>query len=141
MEVDGKVTGAIDNGLLVFVGISKNDTRQDADYLVDRLLGLRIFPDTQGKLNRNVSAAGGSVLIVPNFTLYGDCGKGRRPSFDLAAGAEQAAILYNYFVERACAGTVPVRTGLFQASMQVYLVNDGPVTLSCDSASSDPVSR
>ena len=141
MEVDGKITSSIDTGLLVFVGISRNDTRQDADYLADRLLGLRIFPDTQGKLNRNVSEAGGSLLIVPNFTLYGDCRKGRRPSFDLAARPEQAAVLYHYFVERARTGAVPVRTGLFQASMQVYLVNDGPVTLSCDSAPSDPVSQ
>ena len=85
VEVEGDITGAIDTGLLVFVAISKNDTPQDADYLTGRLLALRIFPDSQGKLNRNVSDAGGELLIVPNFTLYGDCRKGRRPGFEQAA--------------------------------------------------------
>lgn len=134
MEVEGKIKGAINTGLLVFVAIAKNDTCQDADYLTGKLLALRIFPDSHGKLNRNVSDAGGELLIVPNFTLYGDCHKGRRPSFDQAASPEQAAVLYGYFVERVRSGSVPVETGVFQASMQVYLVNDGPLTLSCDSA-------
>jgi D-tyrosyl-tRNA(Tyr) deacylase len=120
-------------GLLVFLGISRADTAQDADYLAGKLLGLRIFPDEGGKMNRNVEEAGGSLLIVSQFTLYGDCRKGRRPSFDQAAPPEQAQDLYNYFVESAKRGPVPVETGVFQAMMQVHIVNDGPVTILMDS--------
>jgi D-tyrosyl-tRNA(Tyr) deacylase len=105
----------------------------DANYLVDKLVGLRVFPDTQGKMNRNVQEAGGSLLLISQFTLYGDCRRGRRPSFDLAAPPEQAQELYNYFVGRAREGPVPVETGIFQASMKVHLVNDGPVTILMDS--------
>jgi len=108
--------------------------RQDADYLVDKLLGLRIFSDEAGKMNLSITDVNGSLLIVSNFTLYGDCRKGRRPSFDLAAEPEQANNLYQYFVERSRMASTPVETGIFRASMSVYLVNDGPVTLSCDSA-------
>ena len=133
VEVNGQVTGAIGPGLLVLVGIAKTDTGQAAEYLVEKVLGLRIFPDSDGKMNRNVSEAGGSLLVVSQFTLYGDCRKGRRPSFDLAAGAAQAADLYEAFVNSARASGIPVATGVFQASMQVHLVNDGPVTLICDS--------
>lgn len=133
VEVDGQVTGAIGPGLLVLLGIAKTDSEKDAEYLVEKTLGIRIFPDAYGKMNRNVAEAGGSLLVVSQFTLYGDCRKGRRPSFDLAAGPQEAARLYEYFVNRARKGAVPVETGVFQASMQVHLVNDGPVTIVCDS--------
>jgi D-tyrosyl-tRNA(Tyr) deacylase len=124
--------------LLVFLGVAKSDTPADADYLVDKLLGLRIFPDEEGKMNRNVNQAGGALLIVSQFTLYADCRKGRRPSFDHAAPPETALSLYNYFVESAKKGPVPVETGVFQTSMQVHLVNDGPVTIQIDSPGGNP---
>jgi D-tyrosyl-tRNA(Tyr) deacylase len=133
VEVDGQVTGAIGPGLLVLVGIAKADSEGDAEYLVDKVLHLRIFPDSGGKMNLNIAEAGGSLLVVSQFTLYGDCRKGRRPSFDLAASPQQAARLYDYFVNTARKSAVPVETGVFQASMQVHLVNDGPVTIICDS--------
>jgi D-tyrosyl-tRNA(Tyr) deacylase len=115
------------------VGIAKSDTKVDSDYLSDKLLGLRIFPDDGGKMNRNVAEAGGALLVVSQFTLYGDCRKGRRPSFDQAAPPDQALALYNYFVETLRAGPVPVETGIFQAMMEVHLVNQGPVTILIDS--------
>ncbi len=127
-------SGSIGAGLLVFVGIERSDSPSDAEYLVDKMLGLRIFPDNSGRMNRNVSEAGGSVLIVSQFTLYGDCRRGRRPSFDRAAPPEQALALYNHFVEAARKGPVPIETGVFQAMMEVHLVNDGPVTILIDSA-------
>lgn len=132
--IDGATTGAIDAGLLVLVGIARSDTPKEAEYLVDKILGLRIFPDDTGKMNRNVQDAGGSLLLVSQFTLYGDCRKGRRPSFDQAAPPEQAVSLYNYFLELAKRGPVPVEAGVFQADMQVHLVNDGPVTILIDTA-------
>ena len=132
--VDGGTTGAILTGLLVLIGIARSDTQQDAQYLVEKLLSLRIFPDQDGKMNRDLKEAGGSLLLVSQFTLYGDCRRGRRPSFDQAAPPEEAAELYNYFLELARRGPVPVETGVFQATMQVHLVNDGPVTILMDSA-------
>jgi D-tyrosyl-tRNA(Tyr) deacylase len=134
VTVNNGTTGSIRTGLLVFLGVSRTDTVEDADYLTGKLLGLRIFPDADGKMNRNLQQAGGSLLIVSQFTLYGDCRKGRRPSFDRAAPPEQAQDLYNYFVESAKRGPVPVETGVFQAMMQVHIVNDGPVTILMDSA-------
>ncbi len=134
VEVEGRVTGSIGAGLVVLVGIAKTDSLRDADYLVDKILSLRIFSDESGKMNRSVIDVDGSLLIVSNFTLYGDCRKGRRPSFDLAADPERAQELYQYFVSRARESSIMVETGVFRASMSVYLVNDGPVTLSCDSA-------
>jgi D-tyrosyl-tRNA(Tyr) deacylase len=134
VTVGESTTGTIRTGLLVFIGISRSDTPADADYLLDKLLGLRIFPDTEGKMNRRVQEAGGSLLLISQFTLYGDCRRGRRPSFDQAAPPEQAQPLYNHFVARAKLGPVPVETGIFQASMLVSLVNDGPVTILMDSA-------
>ena len=134
VAVNNGTTGSIRLGLLAFLGVSRTDTVEDADYLIGKLLGLRIFPDEDGKMNRNVQEAGGLLLIVSQFTLYGDCRRGRRPSFDQAAPPEQAQDLYNYFVESAKRGPVPVETGVFQASMQVSIVNDGPVTILIDSA-------
>ncbi len=133
VEIDGGCCGSIAAGLLVLVAIAKTDTAADADYLVEKLLGLRIFPDEAGKMNRSVVETGGSLLVVSNFTLYGDCTKGRRPGFDLAASPEDALSLYEYFVQELRARQIPVETGVFQASMAVHLVNDGPVTLVCES--------
>jgi D-tyrosyl-tRNA(Tyr) deacylase len=133
VEVDGRVTGAIGPGLLVLLGIAKTDSEREVAYLVPKVLGLRIFPDKNGKMNCNIREAGGSLLIVSQFTLYGDCRKGRRPSFDLAATPEQAAVLYEYFIGAVRKTGIPVETGVFRAMMQVHLVNDGPVTLICDS--------
>lgn len=133
VTVNDSTAGSIGTGLLVLLGISRDDTTGDADYLVDKLLGLRIFPDDAGKMNRDIRESGGALLIVSQFTLYGDCRRGRRPSFDHAAGPDQAQQLYTYFVESARRGPVPVETGVFQAMMQVYLVNDGPVTILIDS--------
>jgi D-tyrosyl-tRNA(Tyr) deacylase len=101
--------------------------------LLDKLLGLRIFADDAGKMNRSIAESGGALLLVSQFTLYGDCRKGRRPSFDRAAAPEAAQILYEYFVQAARGGPVPVETGVFQAAMEVHLVNDGPVTILLDS--------
>src|SRR5215469_5623821 len=132
--VNQSTTGAIRNGLLVLIGVSKHDTPADADYLVEKLIGLRVFPDEEGKMNCSVQEAEGSLLLVSQFTLYGDCRRGRRPSFDQAAPPEQAVALYNYFLELAKQGPVPVEAGVFQADMQVHLVNDGPVTILIDTA-------
>ena len=133
VEVEARVTGAIGPGLAVLLGIGKADTRADADYLVDKTLSLRIFPDEADKMNRTLVEAGGELLVVSQFTLYADCRKGRRPGFDRAADPGQARALYDYFVERASARSIPVKTGVFQARMDLYLINDGPVTIICDS--------
>jgi D-aminoacyl-tRNA deacylase len=133
VTVNGSTVGSIRNGLVVFLGVASADTTADSDYLLKKLLGLRIFPDEFGKMNRDVSEAGGALLIVSQFTLYADCRRGRRPNFDLAAPPDEAQRLYNYFVESARQAPVPVETGVFQAAMQVSLVNDGPVTLLLDS--------
>jgi D-aminoacyl-tRNA deacylase len=138
VDVDGRCRGSIQAGLLVLVAVAKSDGKAEADYLVDKLLGLRIFADQDGKMNRSVVEVGGGLLVISNFTLYGDCGKGRRPSFDLAAGPEQARSLYDYFVEKLRGSTVPVETGVFQAAMDVHLINDGPVTFLCESRPSGP---
>jgi D-aminoacyl-tRNA deacylase len=132
--VNSSICGSIDTGLLVFIGVSRTDSREDADYLLDKLAGIRIFPDAEGKMNLNIEQAGGSLLLISQFTLYGDCRRGRRPSFDQAAPPEQAGILYDYFVEQARRLPVPVETGIFQETMQVELINQGPVTIWMDSA-------
>ena len=137
VEVDGRCCGSIEAGLLVLVAVAKTDTPADADYLVEKLHGLRIFPDQDGKMNRSVVDVAGGLLVVSNFTLYGDCSKGRRPSFDLAAPPDQARSHYEYFVDQLRLKGVPVETGIFQASMTIHLVNDGPVTLVCDSPAAD----
>jgi D-tyrosyl-tRNA(Tyr) deacylase len=133
VEVDGHVTGSIQLGILILLGVARWDTETDAEYLVEKIGGLRIFPDETGKMNRSVQDAGGSLLVVSQFTLYGDCTRGRRPSFDDAAPAGQARLLYEYFVERARQAGLRVATGVFQTMMSVHLENDGPVTLVCDS--------
>jgi len=131
--IDGGTVGTIRTGLVVFIGISRSDTLADADYLSDKVLGLRIFPDESGKMNRNIAEAGGSLLVVSQFTLYGDCRRGRRPSFDQAAPPEQARDTYDYFVSTLRRGPVPVETGVFQAMMEVHLVNEGPITILVES--------
>ena len=133
VEADGAIVGAIDSGLLVLLGVTKGDSQAQADYLAEKILNLRIFSDDEGKMNRSVLDTSGGILVVSQFTLYGDCRKGRRPSFDNAAPPEDARALYEYFVGRVKAAGVPVATGVFQASMKVSLVNDGPVTFVLDS--------
>ena len=132
VSVDSSTIGSIRSGLLVFVGIAREDSFADADYAVQKLVGLRIFPDADRKMNCTVQEAGGSLLLISQFTLYGDCRKGKRPSFDRAAPPAEAQTLYNYFVEAARRGPVPVATGVFQAEMKVRLVNEGPVTIWID---------
>lgn len=132
VEVDGVVSGAIESGLLVLLGVTKADTASEAEILADKVANLRIFADQAGKMNRSVLETGGSLLVVSQFTLYGDCRKGRRPSFDQAAWAEQARALYEEFVAIARRTGLRVETGIFQAHMMVSLVNDGPVTLIID---------
>jgi D-aminoacyl-tRNA deacylase len=134
VTVSERTVGSIGRGLLVFLGISREDTEAEADYLLDKLLGLRIFRDAEDKMNRNIQDAGGALLIVSQFTLYGDCRRGRRPSFDRAAPPDRARALYDYFVAAAGRSPVPVQCGEFQAMMEVHLVNDGPVTILIDSA-------
>lgn len=133
VEVEGRGVGEIGRGMLVLLGVGKSDTRQDADYLVNKLAGLRIFADEAGKMNRDVIETGGSLLVVSQFTLYGDVQRGRRPGFERAADPQEARVLYKYFVDALRARGVPVATGSFQALMAVHLVNDGPVTIIIDS--------
>src|SRR5689334_5171802 len=138
VEVAGDTVGLIGPGLLVLLGISRTDTSQEVDFLVEKTIHLRIFADDAGKMNRSVVDVGGGILVVSQFTLYGDCRKGRRPSFDQAAPPAEALSLYNYFVDLLKAAHSPVETGVFQAHMEVSLVNDGPVTLWIDSAERNP---
>jgi D-aminoacyl-tRNA deacylase len=133
VEVEGRRVGEIGPGLLVLLGVAKTDTRRDADYMADKLTGLRIFADEAGKMNRSVFEIGGSLLVVSQFTLYGDVRRGRRPGFERAADPQQARVLYEYFVEAARGKGVSVQTGIFQALMSVQLVNEGPVTIIVDS--------
>ena len=134
VNVGNDLAGEIGSGLLVLLGVSKDDTEADADYLADKIVGLRVFEDAGGKMNRAVREAEGSVLVVSQFTLYGDVRRGKRPSFDAAAPPEKARRLYEYFVERVRAAGVRCETGRFQEMMQVELVNDGPVTILLDSS-------
>jgi D-aminoacyl-tRNA deacylase len=131
--VAGEVTGDIGQGLLVLLGVGRTDTEAGADYLADKIVGLRIFEDDAGKMNRSVAEVGGAVLAVSQFTLYGDVRKGKRPSFDDAARPEMARTLYERFVSRVRASGLRCETGRFQEMMEVELVNDGPVTILLDS--------
>ncbi|MDW8799912.1 D-aminoacyl-tRNA deacylase [Clostridium sp. A1-XYC3] len=131
--VDGELIGEINKGLNVLLGISKEDTLEDLSYIKDKVLNLRIFEDENGKLNKSLMDIGGDLLVVSQFTLYGDCRKGRRPSFIEALGGEEAEKIYEEFV-RQCREIVPkVETGKFGADMMVTIENDGPVTLMIDS--------
>jgi len=133
VNVDGATVGSIATGMVVLVGVTSTDSRQDADYLAEKIIHLRIFPDEARKMNRSLLEASGALLVVSQFTLYGDCKKGRRPSFDSAAPPDLARDLYDYFVERLRFRNIPVQTGVFQAEMEIHLVNDGPVTFILDS--------
>lgn len=131
--VAAEIVGTIDSGMLVLIGVSGTDTEADADYLAEKIIGLRIFADEDGKMNRSLTEVGGAVLVVSQFTLYGDVRRGKRPSFDAAAPPEQARRLYEHFVERVRAVGLRCETGRFQEMMQVELINDGPVTILVDS--------
>jgi len=133
VRVDGEVIGEIGAGLMILLGVGRDDADADVAYLADKVAGLRIFEDEQGKMNRSVAELGGGVLVVSQFTLYGDCRKGRRPGFSAAASPERANQLYLEFAARLQATGLTVATGIFQADMQVELVNDGPVTMLLDS--------
>jgi D-tyrosyl-tRNA(Tyr) deacylase len=133
VRVDASVTGKIERGLVVLVAAGTDDSTEDLSYTVDKIVNLRIFPDENGNMNLSVIDVKGALLIVSQFTLYGDCRKGRRPSFIAAMPPEPAEKMYEQFVSAARASGVPVETGKFRAMMEVDLVNDGPVTLLIDS--------
>jgi D-tyrosyl-tRNA(Tyr) deacylase len=133
VRVQGRTIGRIGLGVLVLVGIAREDTRETGRVLAEKIASLRIFNDEQGRMNRDLREIGGAMLVVSEFTLYGDCRKGRRPSYIQAAPPEEARLLYHAFVESIGAMGVPVETGEFQAMMDVELTNDGPVTLLLDS--------
>ena len=133
VEVEGETVGEIGRGILVLLGVEKGDGERDADWLADKLANLRIFEDDAGKMNLSVQDIGGELLVVSQFTLAGNCAKGRRPSFDSAAPPEEANRLYGCFVERLRLMGLKVETGVFQAMMRVSLVNDGPVTFILES--------
>jgi len=133
VKIDGALTGEIGNGLLVLLGVANDDSKADADYLAEKVAGLRIFEDDAGKMNLSVSDVGGAVLAVSQFTLFGDVRRGKRPSFDAAARLQQARALYEYFVERLRSSGLRCETGRFQEMMEVELVNSGPVTILLDS--------
>lgn len=133
VKINGELTGNIGEGLLVLLGVAQDDTDADANYLADKVAGLRIFEDAEGKMNRSVIDVGGAVLAVSQFTLFGDLRKGKRPSFDAAARAERARALYEHFVERIRVTGLRCETGRFQEMMEVELINRGPVTILLDS--------
>ncbi|WP_410514367.1 D-aminoacyl-tRNA deacylase [Paenibacillus sp. BR2-3] len=133
VTVDGAITGEIGEGLMLLVGVTHGDTDKDAKYLADKIAGLRIFEDDAGKMNLSITDIGGAILSVSQFTLYGDCRKGRRPNFMAAAAPGEAEPLYEYFNQELTAGGIRVETGIFGAMMDVSLVNWGPVTLILDS--------
>ncbi|WP_459554397.1 D-aminoacyl-tRNA deacylase [Lacunimicrobium album] len=133
VKVDGEIVGQIEQGLLVFLGVATDDTQTDVVTLSEKIAGLRIFEDDDGKMNRSVIEIGGSMLVVSQFTLLGDCRKGKRPSFIAAAPPEMADALYQSFVAEIKGYQIPVQTGRFRAEMKVSLINDGPVTMLLDS--------
>lgn len=136
VTVANEVISQIGHGLLVLLAVTHSDNEADADYLAGKIAGLRVFEDENGKMNLDTAAVNGEILVVSQFTLYGDVRRGKRPSFDAAAPPERARELYEYFVERIRAAGLPCHTGRFQEMMQVELVNDGPVTILLDSAKS-----
>jgi D-tyrosyl-tRNA(Tyr) deacylase len=133
VTVDGAVVGQIGPGLMVLLGVATDDTEADADYLAEKIATLRIFEDAEGKMNQSLAEASGAMLVISQFTLYGDCRKGRRPSFTAAAPPELAERLYERFVAQVRAQGIPTETGRFRAMMQVELVNEGPVTMLLES--------
>jgi D-aminoacyl-tRNA deacylase len=133
VTVNGEITGQIGLGLLVLLGVGRDDTEADAKYLAEKVFGLRVFEDGQGKMNRSVQDVGGSVLAVSQFTLYGDVRRGKRPSFEAAAPPDKARQLYEFFVDQIRAAGLRCETGRFQEMMKVELVNEGPVTILLDS--------
>lgn len=133
VEVEGETVGAIKRGILVLLGVEKGDGEKDADWMAEKIVNLRIFEDEAGKMNLSLRDTGGEILAVSQFTLAGNCEKGRRPSFDSAAPPAEANELYLYFVQKSRELGVPVETGVFQADMQVSLVNNGPVTFILES--------
>lgn len=134
VTVDGKIVGEISRGLMVLVGVVEGDTEKDVQYLADKVTGLRIFEDDAEKMNLSVKDIGGEILSVSQFTLYGDCRKGKRPSFDKAAKPETAIVLYEKFNELCRQQNIKVETGVFGAHMLVELANNGPVTILLDSS-------
>lgn len=132
VTIDGNVNGKIEKGFMVLIGIDEKDEQKDLDYICDKLMGLRIFEDEEGKMNRSIIDAGGSILLISQFTLYGDTRKGKRPSFIRAARPEKAIPLYEAAIAKL-SEKVHVETGIFGAEMKVELVNDGPVTILLDS--------
>ncbi|MDY7031255.1 MAG: D-aminoacyl-tRNA deacylase [Thermodesulfobacteriota bacterium] len=133
VSVDEKFVGTIKRGILIFLGVEKEDKEEDADYLVSKAIHLRIFEDKDGKMNLSLKGVNGEVLVISQFTLLGDCRKGRRPSFTDAAESDKARELYEYFVSQMESYDISVATGEFQAKMDVHIVNNGPVTLLLDS--------
>jgi D-tyrosyl-tRNA(Tyr) deacylase len=133
VKTDNEIVGQIGSGLLVLLGVAKNDTAKDADYLANKIINLRIFEDQDGKMNRSLLETGGELLAVSQFTLLADCRKGRRPSFIEAAEPEKAIDLYEKFVNMVRAKGIGVQTGRFRAMMEVALINDGPVTMIIES--------
>jgi D-tyrosyl-tRNA(Tyr) deacylase len=131
--VDGRTVGSIGQGLLVFLGVEQADDKKDVDYLVSKIINLRIFKDSEHKFNLSLKDVKGALLVVSQFTLFGDCRKGRRPSFTDAALPDKARDLYDYFITSVAAQDLSVASGEFQATMDVHLVNDGPVTMLLDS--------
>lgn len=133
VNVEGEITGSIEKGFLVFIGIGQEDTKAEADRLVKKMIGLRIFADENGKTNLSIKDVGGELLLVSQFTLYADCKKGNRPSFVKAAGPDMAEELYRYIIEKCRADIPVVEKGVFGADMKVTLENDGPFTVMLDS--------
>ena len=133
VKADNEIIGRIDKGLLVLLGVAQEDTPSDADYLAKKIVNLRIFQDEDVKMNRSLLSIGANMLVVSQFTLLGDCRKGRRPSFIAAAGPQKASELYEHFVQQVRRLGISVETGRFQAMMEVALINDGPVTLVLES--------
>ncbi|WDP89520.1 MAG: D-tyrosyl-tRNA(Tyr) deacylase [Desulfobacter sp.] len=133
VTVDNTVISSIGRGIMVLLGVARGDGQAEADYLADKITNLRIFEDDQGKMNRSLLDVGGELLVVSQFTLLGDCRKGRRPSFIGAAPPEEADRLYTYFAQKAAESGISVQTGQFQANMDVELINQGPVTLVVES--------